>query len=198
MRNVKKYTKNIIIIDDGSVDNTLDELKGEGIILLKHVVNLGKGAALTTGVKYAQKLGYKKIILMDSDGQHDPDDLIRFEKNLTKYDLVIGVRKLELKTNGFRYLGNKFDSYLIELLFGRKILDPICGYRAFNMKIYPRIKWESTGYGVETEIIIRAILNKINSVEIPVSSIYLDKYKGVSILDAYKIFFDVIKWRLSL
>jgi glycosyltransferase involved in cell wall biosynthesis len=198
VRKVKKHTNNIIVIDDGSTDGTANELESENIIVLKHLVNLGKGAALTTGIEYAKKLGFKKIILMDSDSQHNADEIVKFVNNLEKHDLVLGFRKLNFKMTDLRFIGNRVDTLLIELLFGKKITDPICGFRAFNMKIYPQIKWESTGYGVETEIVIRAILNNIKLMEIPVSSIYLDKYKGVSIIDAYKIFFDVLKWRISL
>lgn len=195
---VKQFIRNIIIVDDGSTDGTYDLMVKEKVMIARHMVNLGKGAAMRTGVEIASQLGFKRVIFMDSDGQHDPKDLFKFVKNLKKYDLVLGVRKLTLKDGGIRFLGNRLDTWLIKLLFGRTILDPLCGFRGFAVRIYSQIKWESAEYGVETEIVIRAIKEEIKFTEIPISTIYLDKYKGVSVLDAYKIFFDVLKWRLTL
>ena len=172
-------------------------LSGTGVTVLRHEINLGKGAALTTGCEYAFLNGAEAIIMMDSDGQHRPEDLPKFLKALNEgHKLIIGSRYLGMGMPLVRIIGNKFASFIICRFFGIYATDLICGFRAFTKDAYKKIKWESTGYGVETEMIARAGLSKIPLLEVPVQTVYIDKYKGVSFFDAYKILFWVLKWRL--
>lgn len=92
---IKKYAKNIIVVDDGSKDNTYDIAKRTGVDVLKHIINLGKGAALKTGCDYAIKEGARKIVVMDADGQHDPSEIPYFLSYLDKVDIVFGYRDLK-------------------------------------------------------------------------------------------------------
>jgi polyprenyl-phospho-N-acetylgalactosaminyl synthase len=195
---VRKFVRTVIIVDDGSDDGDYQELKKPDIYVLRHLVNLGKGAALTTGVEFARSLNFQKVIFMDADRQHDGRDLPAFIRSLKKNHFVLGRRKLSLRRNGVRFLGNRLDALLIKLLFGKTVADPLCGFRGFNLDIYPQISWKSTGYSVETEMVLAAIKRHISYIELPVRIIYLDKFKGVSMLDAYKVFFDVLKWRLPV
>lgn len=195
---VRKYASNIIVVDDGSTDDTNDRLKNKKIYLVRHVINLGKGDALRTGVEYAKRLGFEKVIFMDSDGQHDAKLIGEFIAKLKCCDVVFGTRNLSLKKGGLRFIGNKINSTLISILFNTKFPDPLCGFRAFNLHVYPSLLWESSGYGVETEMVIRVIRNKISYDTVSVPLIYLDKYKGVSILEGYKVFIDMLKWRLLI
>jgi hypothetical protein len=96
-----------------------------------------------------------------------------------------------------RFLGNKFASVLISLLFGIYVSDLICGFRAFTKNAYKKIKWESRGYGIETEMIIKTGKAGLRHCEVPVETVYYDRFKGVTILDAFSILFDVFKWRLA-
>ena len=74
----KEYSDNIIVVDDGSKDNTYENAKSLGVIVLKHSVNLGKGAALKTGCEYAFQNGADKVIVVDADTQHDPKEIPKF------------------------------------------------------------------------------------------------------------------------
>lgn len=197
IESVKKITKNIIVVDDGSNDQTFSLVKKTKVLVLKHSVNLGKGAALKTGCQAAFKLGADFVVIMDGDGQHDANDLPLFLEamNKTDNDLVLGVREMSFGVPLERFIGIKIASFLINLLFGIYIVDPISGFRAFNKKFFKKVGWESYGYEVETEMLIKAAINKLKIKEIMIKTIYLDKYKGVTVLDSFKVFLNLIKWR---
>lgn len=187
----------IYVVDDGSRDKTFEVVKQYKVIALRHRINLGKGAALKTGTEAAFADGYQAIIMMDSDGQHKVEDLPKFTEALDKgCEVVIGSRNLNLRVPFIRLLGNKCASALVSLLFGIYVSDLLCGYRAFTKKAYEKIEWQSTGYGVETEMVVRVGLSKLHYCEVPVETVYFDKFKGVTILDAFGILVNVVKWRI--
>lgn len=189
----------IIVVDDGSEDKTYKEAHDRNIYVVKHKINLGKGAALKTGCEIAFSLGAEAIIMMDSDGQHKASDLHKFIQVLKsrKYNIIFGSRNSSYGVPLVRYLGNKLSTILVSFLFGICLSDLICGYRAFTKEAYKKIKWQSRGYGVETEMVIRTGKMKLNYCEIPIEAVYYDKFKGVTILDAVGILFNVFRWRFT-
>ena len=188
----------VLVVDDGSVDGTWEVIKKYPVMLLKHKINLGKGAALKTGFEAAFSSGADAVIMMDSDGQHLVSDLPKFLDALEskKYDIIFGSRNLKLGVPTVRFLGNKLASVLVSMLFGIYVSDLTCGFRALTKKGYNAILWESLGYGVETEMVIKTGGSNLRFCEIPVETIYFDKFKGVTILDALGTLFSVLKWRL--
>lgn len=198
LERLKTYKKQAIIVDDGSTDKTFDIACKNGFTVLHHLVNLGKGAALKTGCEFVLKKGGEYIIFMDADSQHCVDDMGNFIRALEKNQFVIGQRRINLDIPLIRFLGNKLTSFFFNLLFRAHIEDPLSGFRAFKTDIYSRIRWESSGYEVEVEMLVRAIKNKVKITKIPIETIYIDRYKGVTILSAYKILFSMLKWRLNL
>jgi len=198
LQKVKKFTKNILVVDDGSKDKTSEMARNSGARVLRHRLNLGKGAGMKTGVEAAIDLGAEAIILIDADGQHDPKHIPEFLKQIGQgADIVFGSRNLSYGVPLVRYLGNKFGSVLISLIFGIYRSDLLCGYIAFTKKAYQKIKWDSSRYGVETEIVARTGKNKLKYTEIPIETIYKDKYKGVTIFDAIGILFSIPRWLIS-
>lgn len=188
----------VIVVDDGSRDSTFEQISKYHVIVLRHRVNLGKGAALKTGCEAAFSLGAEAIIMMDSDGQHRGEDLPKFIHALEtkKFDIIFGSRNLKFGVPLVRFIGNKTASIIVNLLFGIYISDLICGFRAFTRQAFKKIEWESTGYDLETEMVIKTGLNKLKYCEVAVETVYYDRFKGVTILDALTIFGNVIKWRL--
>jgi glycosyltransferase involved in cell wall biosynthesis len=187
----------IIIVDDGS-KKPIKIIQGP--VLLRHNLNLGKGAALKTGCRYAFRQGAGAIIMMDSDGQHNPKEIPHFLTKLASgCEIVFGSRLPSLDAPLVRLLGNKFASIYINLMFRVYISDTLSGFRAFTRKAYRSIRWSSSRYGVETEMIARLGKNKqkLKFCEIPIETIYLDNYKGVTILDAINILMHTIWWKLS-
>ncbi len=192
----KKINPLVLVVDDGSKDNTTSIAKEKGAIVISHKKNKGKGAAARTGCDYALQKGFDNIILMDADGQHLPKDIPRFIRMLNKNDIVFGYRERNKNSPRILTLGNWGLTLISQILFGMKIKDTQSGYRAFSKKAYQQIRWNSNDYGMESEMIYKA--KGLAYAQIPIKRIYLDKNKGTSPIDGFfKIFPQMIKWKCS-
>lgn len=162
----RNYTRNyapninIIVIDDGSGDNTSRRAKEAGALVLRHRINLGKGAALKTGCDYALSQGAGKIVVLDADGQHNPENIPQFLSALENNDIAFGARKVPESMPLVFKAGNAFINRTLKLLYGLQIEDSQCGFRAFTAETYRKIRWEALDYYVETEMLIKAGKNK--------------------------------------
>lgn len=188
----KAFAENIIVVDDGSNDNTLEEAQKSGIKVLHHKVNLGKGAALKTGCEYAVQHRAEKIIVMDADGQHDPREIPLFFDALATYDIVFGIRKVPTTMPFVMRFGNKFISKTLKVMHNIEIEDSQCGYRAFTQEAYQQLQWDALDYFVETEMLIKTGTKKLRYTHLPIETIYADKYKGTTVLDGVRIVFKMI------
>jgi glycosyltransferase involved in cell wall biosynthesis len=199
---VKSYVKNIIVVDDGSTDNTYDKAREEegkeekNVIVLKHEVNLGKGSALKTGCDFALKQGAEKIVVIDADGQHNPKEIPKFLEALNDHEIVFSHRTKSKAMPFVLKFGNDFINKFSSFLFGVNIKDNQCGYRAFTSEAYKKIRWSASDYYMETEMIINAGKHKLKYTEIPIETIYADKYKGTTVIDGVKIVLKMLTWRL--
>lgn len=194
--NTQKFAQNIIVVDDGSHDHTAAEARKAGAVVLRHKVNLGKGAALKTGCDYAVRQGAQKIITMDADGQHEPKEIPSFIKALEEHDIVFGSRKTPTSMPFVFKFGNKVLTKTLQTLYGVKVEDSQCGYRGFKAETYKNIRWDATDYYVETEMAIRAGKKKIKHTTIPIETIYADRYKGTTVLDGVNIVLKMIGWKI--
>ena len=198
LNRILEFHKHLIVVNDGSTDNTADVLRDfPNIIVLNLAKNSGKGFAMKKGAKMAWKLGAKGIIYMDGDNQHDPKHIREFTKLLDKKkDIVLGVRILKTDIPFHRKLGNVIMVYAMQILFSVRITDMMCGYRAFSKRGYGSVTWESNGYEVETEVVAKIGDNKLKYETVIVDTIYHDKYKGFSILDGFKILAKIPGWKI--
>ena len=192
------YVDAVIVVDDGSKDDTYKLANKTNATVLRHVINLGKGAAVRTGCDYAIEQGYEQIILLDGDGQHEPQEIPRFLKHLENNDIVFGMRKKNKNMPGLYRLGNWGLTLISKILFGIAIRDTQCGYRAMNKKAYTNVRWESNDYSMESEMIVRAGITKLKHQEIVVNTIYHDKYKGTGVIDGAIIAARLLKWKIFL
>ncbi|MCK4589185.1 MAG: glycosyltransferase family 2 protein [Nanoarchaeota archaeon] len=193
---IKKYCNNIVVVDDGSTDGTVEIIRQLNVIVLEHLVNMGKGSALKTGCDFAVSKGAKKIIVMDADGQHDPKEIPRFLEALKEKDVVFGYRSLNKNMPFIFRLGNSFINFIIYLLYGIKLRDSQCGYRAFTSEVYRKIRWQAMDYSLESEIIAKVGKKHLRYAQIPIQTIYADKYKGTTIVDGLKIVLRMFLWRI--
>ena len=192
----RQFVPQIIVVDDGSRDNTPGKAQLPGVTVLRHRVNLGKGAALKTGCDYALEQDAKNIVVMDADGQHDPKEIPAFLKALKEVDIVFGRRSLpENMPTIFRF-GNTFISRALKFLYGFKVHDSQCGYRAFTAEAYKKIRWDTLDYFVETEMIVKAGNAKLRHKQVPIETIYADNYKGTTVLDGMMIVGKILGGRM--
>ena len=196
--NVKKFCSNIIVVDDGSRDKTFQIAKSNGVIALNHIVNMGKGAAVKTGCDFALKKVAGSVILVDADGQHDPKDIPSFLKALEGKDIVFGYRKFTKKMPFVFRFGNRFINNITKMLYGIKLRDTQCGYRALTAKAYKKVRWNANDYAMESEMIANAGKHKLKYEQVPIETIYSSKYKGTTPIDGVKIVLNMILWRLKL
>lgn len=197
---ISKVTKNYVVVDDGSSDKSVEIAKKHTKEVLVHQLNLGKGGALKTGSDYAFKyLNAKAVIFIDSDDQHDPQELKLFYNEFSKgSQVVFGERKMDSKMPLIRVLGNKFASILVNLLFGSYVPDIPSGFKALSKDAYQKIRWQETGYGIELEIAARVAKYQIPFSVVPISTIYHDLDHGMTLLDAFKICFKLLNLKITI
>lgn len=168
------FVDNIILINDGSTDLGEKIIPFDNrIILLNHKVNIGKGAALKSGLLESLKLGFDISITLDADMQHPPEFIPEFIKMLDKFDIVVGNRLGSLKGMPLqRIASNKLTSFLLSKKTNIKLLDTQCGFRGFNNNILSDILPNFKGYEAESEMLIKAARNKLNIGFITIPTIY--------------------------
>jgi UDP-N-acetylglucosamine---dolichyl-phosphate N-acetylglucosaminyltransferase len=194
---VKKHVSNIVVVDDGSSDNTYDVSLSCGVYVLKHIINLGKGGAVKTGCEFVLEKNGKFVVLIDSDGQHDADEIPDFLEALESVDIVFGYRKFNETMPFVLKFGNGAINLVIKKLYGMDLRDTQSGYRAFRADVYEKIKWKANDYTIESEMIANVGKKHLKYKEIPIKTIYSDKYKGTTIFDGLKIVMNMILWKLK-
>lgn len=131
---VSKLDKNheIIVIDDGSVDNTAENAARAGALVIQHPYNIGNGASIKTGIRRARG---SILVTIDGDGQHDPKDIAKLVSRIGPYDMVVGNRNRESDTSAHRDIANMVFNSLATYISGRKIEDLTSGFRAIKKNI---------------------------------------------------------------
>jgi len=199
LKKVGKQSNNFIVVDDGSLDKMATIAKKYTNHVLCHSINLGKGAALKTGCEYAfTNLNADAVIFMDSDDQHDPEELPLFQQALKNSEVVFGVRAFDENMPLIRIIGNRLASAVVLLLFGAYIPDIPSGFKALSKKAYKKLAWSANDYAVEMEIAARTAKYKIPFSIIQIKTIYHDFDRGMTILDTLRMIGKIISWRISL
>lgn len=197
---------NIIVVDDGSRDATSKhareyiEKMPEQVKLhvLRHQTNLGKGSAVQTGCEAAKRLKTDITVLMDGDGQHRAEDvatLIKMVKDQPGPALVIGARKRNRTMPLMMRFGNGLLSSLARGFFNIQVRDSQSGLRAFPTATYAKIRWASSDYAMETEMLIMATASRVKLIEVPIETIYYDRHKGTTPLDGLRIVRTLFEWK---
>jgi glycosyltransferase involved in cell wall biosynthesis len=196
----KKYVDRVLVIDDGSIDNTSALARKAGASVIRNEQNIGKADALKIGFEFAIKEKADYLLLIDADGQHDPDEIPLFINKMSEgYDVVVGARKFDPRLMpAIRIFANSTSSFILSKICGTKILDSQSGYRLIKRALVEKIKFTSKRYQLETEMLVKAARCgfKIGFVEI--STIYSAEAKSKinQLIDPIKFIF--IAFKLSL
>jgi glycosyltransferase involved in cell wall biosynthesis len=168
----------ILIVDDGSSDDTRAVAAKAGATVVAHAHNQGKGAAIRTGLARAQETGPGFAILLDADGQHNPDEIPSFVKRQreTGADLVVGNRLVRAANMPWlRKATNYVTSAVVSLLAGRRVPDSQNGYRLVRLSHFRKFPLTTNRYEIESEMIIRAGRAGGKIASVPVETIYGDE-----------------------
>ena len=184
LSSVLEYTDQVIVVNDGSTDTTLEILKQfPQIDLISYAANQGKGFALRKGFQRAVEAGYDYVISIDSDGQHYADDLPLF---LDKLDtnpsaIIIGVRNMEhASVPGKSSFGNKSSSFWFWVMTGLKMNDTQSGYRLYPARQLKDIRFITRKFEFEIEVLVLSAWRGVAITEVPIRVFYPEKGKRIS------------------
>lgn len=182
IKGVKKYVDSVIVIDDGSSDDTADKARSAGAVVIKHIINRGQGAALQTGTDYALTHGAEIIVHFDADGQMDPSDIPFLCEPIQKgeCDIVLGSRFLNAENSIpktkkiIHLLARRFD----RIISGINSTDVHCGFRCISFRTAQRIRINHDRMAHATEILENIARNNFRFKEIPITVRYTAYSRG--------------------
>ena len=154
---VRRFVPTVIVIDDGSSDNTGILARNAGAEVIRHAEPQGKGAALQAGWKHAFKRGFDWALAMDGDGQHSANDVSKFFEvaERTSATLVIGNRMNDPKgMPQLRRLVNRWMSKRISGLAGIPVPDSQCGFRLMNLEAWSRLRVKASHFEIESDVLL--------------------------------------------
>ncbi len=172
----QQYADEVVVVDDGSSDNTSQIAKLAGATVIRHENNKGKGAAIQTILCEANRKNPDVLVLMDADYQHNPDEIPSLVKAIFGgFDLVVGSRKIR-RSNipPYRRVGQTVLLYLTRVLSRKKLSDTESGFRALSRKAISEIRLKETGFAVEAEMVSAATAKGLKVTEVPISIIYTE------------------------
>lgn len=190
----KQGYKNIIVVDDGSIDDTAKVAEKAGAIVLIHSINRGKGAATQTGLDGAKLLNADIVVTMDADGQHSEKDLDNIIEPILKgeVDVTLGSRFIgKNEVPKLKRMANIFGNFVTWAFYGIYVSDSQSGFRAYSKKANEMIKTTMDRYEFESEILYFVKKYKLVYKEVPITVYYTDhsqtKYDNIPNFTKQKI-----------
>jgi glycosyltransferase involved in cell wall biosynthesis len=171
----KPQVSEVVVVDDGSTDETGNVARREGAVVLRHEANLGKGAAILSALNYFHAGDAEFAVFLDADGQHDPAEIpsLLAVARQTGAGIVAGTRMGQTKNMPVvRLLANRLTSWVISLLAHQRIPDSQCGYRLVRRTILPDLRLSTRHFETESEMLIQAGRAGHRIVSAPIRTIY--------------------------
>jgi len=172
---LKSKNFSILVVDDGSIDNTYEAAGKKADFVIRNEKNLGKGMSLKKGIDYLLKeTDFDYLVTMDADGQHSPSDLNKFLRKARDgaYFIVGNRMSNPIGMPKLRIITNKFMSWLISRIARQRIPDTQCGFRLIKREVLEKINIETNNFEIESEILIKAARSGFPIKSIPIRSIY--------------------------
>ena len=177
----RRYVDIVIVIDDGSTDETALLAEAAGAQVIRHSVNTGKAGAINSGLQRARELNASVVVLLDGDGQHNPSDIpAMIEPILSgEADLIVGSRFMGLESNTplWRVAGQHALTAATNIASGVVLTDSQNGFRALSQRALQHLKFRSSGFSVESEMQFLVKQFDLSVAEVPISVNYDEKPK---------------------
>jgi glycosyltransferase involved in cell wall biosynthesis len=164
----------VVVVDDGSTDDTASVAEAAGAVVLRQDPNAGKGAALRAGFRHALADGATAVVTLDGDGQHDPDEIPRFLAAVAdrRPELIVG-RRDPRQMPGVRHVSNVLGGAILAMALGRSVPDNQSGYRLVGRTLMrAMLESDETGFEFEVEMIARCIALGLPIESVPIRTIY--------------------------
>ena len=202
IRNTSGFVDRVLVVNDGSKDDTARVAREAGATVISHPINRGLGATLGTGIKAARKLGAQFVVTLDADGQHLAEEIPLFVEAIEAgHDAVIGSRMIEMKGNMplKRKIAQRLGNILTYILFGTLVTDSQSGFRAFSAEGADKLDIRTDRMEVSSEIISEIGRKQLKMTEVPITAIYTEYSlsKGQSFTVGIKTALKLILHRLK-
>jgi len=176
----QQYADEVVVVDDGSTDNTVQIARSVGATVIEHEENKGKGGAIRTLLQYTTNTDVDSLVVLDGDGQHLPEDIPDVTEPVLEgdCDISIGSRYVdqeETETPLHRRFGQRVLDYLTLGSSGENLSDTQSGFRAFSSEAASRLTLRTDVMGVESEMISEAVDRELDIEEVPIDV----RYEGV-------------------
>ena len=188
IRATLEYVDEVLVVDDGSSDETAAESEAAGASVYRHIINRGVGGATATGLRAAVQRGAEIIVTLDSDGQHLPSEIPQVIAPIIEgtADFVIGCRLLDPTGMPWsRQMANRAADLCTSILFNVQVHDSQCGFRAFTREAADKIDIRTGRYEISSEIIAEIAARGFRIAEVPITVVYtpysLSKGQGLGV-----------------
>jgi len=193
-----KHCDTVLVVDDNSQDHTSELSHQTGAAVIRHILRLGTGGALSTGFRASLKAGFEAFVTIDGDGQHTPSEIPTVLEPILKNqaDIVIGSRLLRRPRSMplRKRIGNRILSIATSLASGTKISDSQSGFRAYRKEVLEYAMHRARDYRWASEILLLATKANFRIKEVPVTAIYLPRrQRGADVKDGLKILYSTIR-----
>src|SRR4051794_25888547 len=182
VRRTRQQLDHVLVVDDGSSDETAAVARDAGAELIVHAENRGKGASIKAGLRYWIDRGFGWVVILDADGQHRPEEIQRMLSTAENDGpaLLIGTRMNDLASMPLvRRIVNRYMSGKISRLCGQGIPDTQCGFRMMPRDIIPAVLGGTNRFDYETEMLILVSRKGFRVVSVPITTVYSDEVSSI-------------------
>ena len=203
VRRTRQQLDHVLVIDDGSNDQTAQRAREAGAEVIVHSQNRGKGEAIKTGLRHWLDRQFTHVVVLDADGQHLPEEIDRFiaaAASAAEPSFFLGNRMNDLAGMPFiRRVVNRYMSRRISLLSAQQIPDTQCGFRMLDRQLIPELLGGANRFDYETEMLIIASRKGYRIESVPITTVYSDEVSNIQpVRDAVRFFKLMRRYRKTL